>query len=330
MFSIIILTYNSEKYIRRCLTSLQLQTFTDFEAIVVDAGSNDKTKEIFDEFDERFKWLELPNSDMGMARNFGIQNSVGEIIFFLDSDDFYLPEKLQWQFDFFSKNPEMDVLYTSVWHYRTSITSKVGLKKNNNQPIEIKDFLNGYNHNLNGMSIRRKIWDAGFKFGEGDNGRYGEEWRFQLSIALGKVSMIFAPQPLAVVELRPDSHTLWTRQWKMKEMALQEIAKKSKLLDSKKVDNFKVKIIMDNMRLKLIIAYLLDEKKIEAENEIPKINNSRIKFSGVIILKINSFFPINLTKKLIKYYWTRHQNTSFNWIKPEKKLLDYIVTLNSL
>ena len=102
-FSIIVLTYNSEQYIKRCLKSILDQTYSNFEVIIVDNGSKDSTKKIVSSFDKRFKWTECLNSDMGMARNFGINQAKGEYICFLDSDDYYLNNKLEIQLDYIEK-----------------------------------------------------------------------------------------------------------------------------------------------------------------------------------------------------------------------------------
>ncbi len=92
--SIIIPSYNEEKNISRCLDSVLNQTFTDFEVLCVDDGSTDKTFDIikkYSEKDGRIIPLKNPEKGVSSARNFGIDNSKGEYIGFVDSDDF-IPE----------------------------------------------------------------------------------------------------------------------------------------------------------------------------------------------------------------------------------------------
>ena len=86
LVSVILLTLNSEKYIARALRSVYSQDYENIEVLVIDAGSSDSTKDIVTSFSGA-RWLVLPNSDMGMARNFGVRESVGDVIMFLDSDD---------------------------------------------------------------------------------------------------------------------------------------------------------------------------------------------------------------------------------------------------
>lgn len=88
--SIIIPAYNAQEHIRECLESVLAQSFSDFEAIVVNDGSTDRTADIVREFaakDSRILCITTGNQGLSCARNTGIDNSEGEWLFFLDSDD---------------------------------------------------------------------------------------------------------------------------------------------------------------------------------------------------------------------------------------------------
>src|SRR5215212_526256 len=92
--SVVVPIYNVEAYLAECLQSLVDQTFGDFEAIVVDDGSLDRSRAIAEEFaarDERFRVVEQPNGGLGKARNTGAAYATGEFLAFVDSDD-VLPE----------------------------------------------------------------------------------------------------------------------------------------------------------------------------------------------------------------------------------------------
>ena len=89
--SIIIPVYNGEKYLKRCVISVIEQQYKDFEIIIINDGSLDKTKKICDELelsDDRIKCIHNSNQGVSISRNIGIKNSKGEFITFIDADDY--------------------------------------------------------------------------------------------------------------------------------------------------------------------------------------------------------------------------------------------------
>jgi len=108
LVSIITPTFNSEKFITEVIKSIQNQTYTNWEMIIVDDCSSDKTVSItsnFAQFDARIKLFQLEkNSGTGVARNKGLSEAKGRFISFLDSDDLWKPIKLEKQMDFLLKN----------------------------------------------------------------------------------------------------------------------------------------------------------------------------------------------------------------------------------
>lgn len=117
MFSVIIAAYNAEKFIRETLKSLVLQTYEDWECIVVVNGSTDKTINIVNDFtvgDNRFNVLNLPFANKSAALNEGIINSNKSWISILDADDLWTSEKLMSQASFINLHKEFDVLGTQM------------------------------------------------------------------------------------------------------------------------------------------------------------------------------------------------------------------------
>ena len=96
-FSIIIPAYNRSETIDDTLNSVLQQTFQNYECIVVDDGSNDSAQlehKVAQLGDQRFKYVWRENGGGGAARNTGVDHAIGDFIAFLDSDDLFLPEKL--------------------------------------------------------------------------------------------------------------------------------------------------------------------------------------------------------------------------------------------
>ena len=96
--SVIVPVYNTEKYLRECIDSILAQSFTDFELILVDDGSTDKSGDICDAYgrlDHRVRVIRQNNSGVTAARKRGAETAVGEYISFVDSDDWIEPNMYQ-------------------------------------------------------------------------------------------------------------------------------------------------------------------------------------------------------------------------------------------
>lgn len=97
--SIIIPVYQAEKYIRRCLDSVVNQTYKEFEVVIIDDGSTDRSGAICDEYaakDKRIRVFHQKNKGVTAARYAGMKNAIGEYLFWVDADDYadiYLLEK---------------------------------------------------------------------------------------------------------------------------------------------------------------------------------------------------------------------------------------------
>lgn len=97
MISIIVPIYNTEKYLRQCLDSIQRQTYKDWEAILVDDGSSDGSPAICDEYAEKNSQIRVyhkQNEGVAIARNVGLDHASGEYVTFVDSDDWVEPNYL--------------------------------------------------------------------------------------------------------------------------------------------------------------------------------------------------------------------------------------------
>ncbi len=113
--SIIVPVYNASKYIKKTIESVQNQTFTDWELILVDDASTDNSTDIIKEHlsDERISLYTSEDKLLAAgARNLGLEKAKGRYIAFIDADDLWMKDKLQKQLDFMNKN-ECAFSYTS-------------------------------------------------------------------------------------------------------------------------------------------------------------------------------------------------------------------------
>ena len=107
LVSVIVPVYNVEKYLRRCLNSLLIQTLKSIEIILVDDGSTDGSPRICDEYSVKYSFIKVvhkKNEGLGFARNSGLLLCNGEYVAFVDSDDFIDPQMLENLYEFAIKN----------------------------------------------------------------------------------------------------------------------------------------------------------------------------------------------------------------------------------
>ena len=116
LISIIVPVYNTEKYLHRCIDSILIQTFTDFELLLIDDGSKDRSGEICDEYaknDSRVRVFHKENGGVSSARNLGLDNAKGEWISFVDADDYLNDDSLS----ILSQNLDVDLIIASYEEY---------------------------------------------------------------------------------------------------------------------------------------------------------------------------------------------------------------------
>lgn len=110
--SVIIPTFNCDRYLPEAIDSVLAQTYQDFELIVVDDGSTDRTPEILQSYGNRLQAIRQTNQGVAQARNHGIQQAQGEWIAFLDADDVFLPHKLAAQIELAMAHPELEIIHS--------------------------------------------------------------------------------------------------------------------------------------------------------------------------------------------------------------------------
>ncbi|MFH1507985.1 MAG: glycosyltransferase [Candidatus Omnitrophota bacterium] len=116
--SVLIPAYNAEKFIQRTINSVLAQSFKDFEIVVLDDGSNDRTGEIVKAMqsrDKRVIYYYQDNRGLVNSRNRLVELSRGEFIAFLDHDDEWLPDKLKKQLTLFNKAPQPGLVFCDAY-----------------------------------------------------------------------------------------------------------------------------------------------------------------------------------------------------------------------
>lgn len=127
--SVVIPAYNCERFISDAIESILRQSYKDYEIVIVDDGSTDKTAEIIKQYNnEKIKYIYQTNGGPAKARNTGIFNSKGEYIAFLDQDDAWLTNKLKLQVEVLENNNRVGLVYTDIYIVRDDVFNNSTLK----------------------------------------------------------------------------------------------------------------------------------------------------------------------------------------------------------
>ena len=209
-FSIIIPTYNRIDKLRRAVNSVLQQTYSNYEILVIDDGSTDSTQKEFSNFNlETLRYICIENSGgPAKPRNIGVNNSTGDWIAFLDSDDYWLPNKLE-VISNEIKNNQFDV----ICHNEFMLDGLTGNKRINIYGPAIKDMYKYLLYCGNRLSTSATAVKSSFiknnsiKFDEDSKYLMVEDYDYWLSIALKRGSFKFIKDVLGVYDISNDSLT---------------------------------------------------------------------------------------------------------------------------
>lgn len=175
LVSIVVPAYNVMDYIGKCLESIKNQSYENFEALVVNDGSTDKTAEIIECYckeDKRFVLLSKQNGGLSSARNYGITHSRGEYITFVDSDDFIERHYIKDLYSALKENGDSQIAMSKIrWVYENERIDEISSKFQTSvvsADVAMKYMMvrNEYTHCAYGKLYLSSFW-KNFEFPEG-------------------------------------------------------------------------------------------------------------------------------------------------------------------
>ena len=258
--SVIVPTYNRADRLERALNSIVSQTYQDFELIVVDDGSTDKTSQLMKSFPKAQYLYIKKNSGVSKARNVGLAFAKGELICFLDSDDLWKEKKIQIQSLWLENNKDSQICYTDeIW-----VRNGVRVNPMNRHRKYSGDI---FRHCLglcivspSSVMIRAKLFDEIGNFDESLPAC--EDYDLWLRIA-SKYAFHFIEEPL-IIKYGGHSDQLSRKYWGMDRFRVVAL---KKLLDQNSLDKEKLKLTRSVFLEKCSILIKGFEKRGKKEDE---------------------------------------------------------------
>lgn len=210
LVSVVVPTFNRAKVIKNCLSSILNQTYSNLEVIVVDDASDDKTESIVTSIDDsRIKYIRLRQNTQGTKpRNIGIENSHGKYIAFLDSDDTWLPNKIEKQLSYIKKNDSKDVLcFTGViLSGLGDLDEKIVINRNLNQNEVIIDYIINVGWVQCGTFMCSSEIAKKTKFSS--TVRKHQDWDFCYRLAKNNCKFIYLEEALTVYNMADENNQI--------------------------------------------------------------------------------------------------------------------------
>lgn len=203
--SAVINVYNSEQYISDALRSVIYQSLPADEIIVVDDGSTDGTADCISKFiNKDIRYIYQSNQGPSAARNRGIQETTGEYIAFLDSDDLWLEDKNQVQMDFLSSHSDVYLVSGIAWWWDI-VSGRRWLdpfKMRKYNEIQRDILIENIVGNPSMVMLKRVVLDKIGLFNP--QMRWGEDWDLWIRI-ISKFNVVILPNPAIVYRSHPIS-----------------------------------------------------------------------------------------------------------------------------
>jgi len=297
LVSIIIPSYNYAHFLSETLSNLLLQSYQNWECILVDNASTDNTKEVVQGFqihDNRFKYIYQAIKGPSAARNLGIKNAIGDYIQFLDADDLLQFDKLKSALLVFNSRPNSDIVYSGMRYFVNPDTKNLfyAMSTDNARDIEWMPYCQGKKNDLLPFLLKQNIMvissplikkESLNQIGYFDETlAFNEDWELWLRFAFADKEIIYdnSPNTFTLVRVHKTSHS--NNPFSMYLAGLK--------IEQRYIDKIENKDLKTDFQTKLDYSIYVLERLL-------KLNCNDIDFLTVSIPKLNSI----LHKKKYQY-----------------------------
>lgn len=208
--SIIIPAYNQARYLGAAVQSALDQTYANVDVLVVDDGSTDDTAQVAQQFtDPRVRYIYQENRGLSGARNTGIRHATGDFLTYLDSDDLFLPQKLEILLPALQAQPHLGLVAGQAMPV-DEIGQPIGKLFDKPLPADLTQLLLGNPLHVGSVLLRRE-WQQRVGFFD-ETLRSYEDWDMWLRLALAGCKMGYVAQPVSLYRFHRDQMTRDGRQ----------------------------------------------------------------------------------------------------------------------
>lgn len=293
LVSIIVNCYNGEKFLSKCLNSIKAQTYKNFELIFWDNQSTDKSKVIFKSYkDKRFHYFKSNIfTTLYKARNLAIKKTKGKFISFLDTDDYWFKEKLEYQIQEFIKNDSIGMVYTNqiIFNKKTDFQKRY-IENIEPKYSESEKILKRQGATILTGVIKKKEY---LKLKKGFNNKYNIIGDLDLFFRLSKQCKIkYIHKVLAVYRLHENNYLKTNKNSEIIEL---KDWYKNYILKQKYSNSREKKIIKNTILLREIIFLLVSNKRFLSAKKIIFFQNTFLKIKLIVSL----FLPLFIIKRIL-------------------------------
>lgn len=199
LVSVVIPSYNRALYIGEAIESVLAQTYHNIEVIVVDDGSTDNTEEVIQPYLSRIMYLQQENAERGASRNSGMRKATGEYLAFLDSDDIWLPSKVEADIKVLTQHPAVGLVYSDIIQI-DECGRQIGMLRRKPRNGRVTKFLMSENFVSIGAHLgRRELFENVGGFVEDRRLSGSEDWEMWIRLS---TATDFMHVPMATSKIR--------------------------------------------------------------------------------------------------------------------------------
>jgi glycosyltransferase involved in cell wall biosynthesis len=302
MFSVIIPAYNAEKFIEASIRSVLAQTVPDFEIVVVDDGSRDRTAEIVRSMaDDRIRYIYRENGGVSAARNTGIQNATGEYVCFLDADDFWRPNHLAVVHRLIRKFSACDVYLTGyeiLLHDGRTVQRDCPLASEDMQSDNVFKLIRDYGYfiHTNSIACRKSVFGTvglfavGVKNGEDDDMWYRLFCHYSAAISDERTTVYVRENS------RATSSKIFVEDWIFL-TRVKDVMSSKAVSEEKKYDLVR---LLEQRKLSSVRADILNRDKKSAWNKMKRLDVRMLRVSKYVVTVIALLLPSCVSIRLVR------------------------------